>query len=49
MNILERIMYKYGSIERRIQILRKEGTKIGTGCEIYGGVSFGSDPYLITL
>lgn len=49
MNILDRIMYKYGSFEKRVQILRREGTKIGSGCEIYGGVSFGSEPYLITL
>lgn len=49
MKILDRLILKYGSFEKRAEILRKEGVKIGDGSEIYGGVSFGSEPYLITL
>lgn len=29
--------------------LKKEGLKIGEECEIYRGVSFGSEPYLIEI
>ena len=29
--------------------LRKSGLKIGNACEIYRDVSFGSEPYLITI
>lgn len=49
MNILKRIMYKKASYSKRAEILRKMGVNIGEGSEIYSDVSFGSEPYLITI
>ena len=33
----------------RYKFYRELGASIGEGCEIYGGVSFGSEPYLIRI
>lgn len=33
----------------KADLIRKLGVNIGTGCEIYNNVSFGSEPYLITI
>ena len=33
----------------KVDILRETGMKIGDGCEIFDGSSFGSEPYLITI
>lgn len=33
----------------KIDILREMGVKIGEGCEIFDGSTFGSEPYLITI
>lgn len=43
--IIWSISGKYG----RIKIARKQGVKIGSGCEIFRNVNFGSEPYLITI
>lgn len=34
---------------QRAELVRKDGVRIGKGCEIYRGVSFGSEPYLIEV
>ena len=50
--IINRIkMLQYGicSYEKRASILRKKGVKIGDNSEIYSTVSFGSEPYLISI
>ncbi len=49
MNILKMIKYKICSYEERVAILRKQGVKIGNNAQIYGNVSFGSEPYLIEI
>ena len=33
----------------RAQVLKKNGLNIGDDCEIYPGVMFGTEPYLITI
>ncbi len=33
----------------RARLLRKNGLNIGGDCEVYPGVSFGSEPYLISI
>ncbi len=43
-NILRRI-----SSKRKYKKLQKMGIKIGKNCEIYDGVSWGSEPYLISI
>ena len=48
-NKLSRLLYKYGSNNRRIKVLKKQGCKIGENCEIYSSVDFGSEPYLIEI
>lgn len=37
------------SNNRYINLLRKDGVKIGDGCVIWKNVVFGSEPYLITI
>lgn len=49
MNLLDRFYYKFGSNEKRIHLLRKSGVHIGTGCDIACNVSFGSEPYLVSI
>lgn len=49
MSLLRKIFYRHMSNEKRIDILRKSGIKIGSGCEIFNDVEFGSEPYLITI
>ena len=49
MNILKRLLWKFGSNETRAVILREMGVSVGEGSDISSNVSFGSEPYLITL
>jgi len=49
MKIIELIKYKTTSFQGRVKILRKQGINIGENCEIYSNVSFGSEPYLISI
>lgn len=49
MNIINIIKYKIASFEKRNKIIKNMGVNIGKGCEIYSKVSFGSEPYLITI
>lgn len=49
MKIIELIKYKITSFQGRVKILRKQGIDIGENCEIYSNVSFGSEPYLISI
>ncbi len=51
-NLQIKIYYKLLRLIRLKKIpdvLRKLGVKIGKGCEIQRNVSFGSEPYLISL
>lgn len=47
--IIKNIKYKTCSFEKRAELLRKQGVKIGNNCEIYSNTSFGSEPYLIEI
>lgn len=50
MNKLEGLRWRFGSNETRVKILRKRGVRIsGEGGDIAPDVSFGSEPYLISL
>ncbi len=46
---LNRIYLKKGNPKKKTNIIRKMGVKVGEGCEFYTNISFGSEPYLITL
>lgn len=35
--------------KKKTKLIRKMGVKVGEGCEFYTNISFGSEPYLITL
>lgn len=37
------------SPEKRAELLKRDGFKMGIGCEVYPGVKFGTEPYLITI
>lgn len=47
--ILKRIYRGMLSDDRYINILRKEGVRIGENCAIHRSVSFGSEPWLISI
>ena len=47
--LLEALRWNLSGNQGRIKILRKQGVRLGSGCEIYRDVNFGSEPYLITL
>lgn len=49
MSILKHFLYKKANFESRAKMLRKLGLKIGNNSEIYSSVSFGSEPYLISI
>ena len=49
-NLIQRLKIKYqNDSEGRIKLLRKAGVHIGEGCEIYDGINWGSEPYLISV
>ncbi|WP_276851124.1 hypothetical protein [Enterocloster lavalensis] len=47
--LLEALRWNLSGNQGRIKMLRKRGVRLGSGCEIYRDVNFGSEPYLITL
>lgn len=53
LNIIKRgiklVKMRLASPASRAELLRAEGIKLGTGCQIYDNVTFGSEPYLIEL
>ncbi|MDA2519256.1 acyltransferase [Bacillus cereus] len=50
MNLLGKIKSRFLNPKKRAEYLKSNGIlKIGTGCEIYNNVSFGSEPYLVQL
>lgn len=49
---ISRIQMRIAHPKKRAEMLRKDrkrGIKIGLNCEIYGNVTFGSEPYLIEI
>lgn len=49
MSYIQKLKYKICNFKEREKMVRKMGVKIGSGCEIYPNVSFGSEPYLIEI
>lgn len=49
MNLLTILKIRFAKMESYINYLRKLGVKIGSDCEIYKTVEFGSEPYLIEI
>lgn len=47
--IIYRIMMKKIKPSKKTNLIKKMGVNIGKDCEIYQDVSFGSEPYLITI
>lgn len=47
--IIYRIMMKKMKPSKKTNLIKKIGVNIGEGCEVYQDVSFGSEPYLITI
>ena len=45
MSLFRKIFHR----ENYIDLLRRQGAKIGEGCDINNSVIFGSEPYLITI
>ena len=46
---IELIIFRFGTNRLRINLARKWGVKIGRGCFINSPVSFGPEPYLISI
>ena len=49
LDLILNILLKILPNDKRIKILRKKGIKIGSGCEIYSNIIWGSEPYLINI
>ncbi|WP_294353873.1 acyltransferase [uncultured Clostridium sp.] len=49
MRFIDKIRYRRMNRDERLEFLRKKGVKIGTGCEVFPEVEFGSEPYLIEI
>lgn len=49
MKFLKKIRIKMASPQDRAELLKRDGLKIGSDCEVYPGVKFGTEPYLITI
>lgn len=49
MKYLKLILEKYKKHKDSVRYWRNKGVQIGENCEIYSSVSFGSEPYLISL
>lgn len=43
------IKFRFASPNGRAELFKKDGMKIGDNCEVYPGVSFGTEPYLISI
>lgn len=48
-SLIKNLQYKICTYEKRAQILRTRGVKIGKNSEVYPSANFGSEPYLIEL
>ncbi|HFI0708581.1 TPA: DapH/DapD/GlmU-related protein [Streptococcus suis] len=48
-NLFEKLIMRFSSQSLYQDYLRKQGIAIGNNCEIYKSVSFGSEPYLVTI
>lgn len=49
-NIILKFKIRYSNPKTRAKYLKQKGiVDIGEGCEIFNGVSFGSEPYLVKL
>ena len=49
MNIIVKIKLKFASPRQRAELYREYGYCLGNNCEVYPGVKFGTEPYLITI
>lgn len=47
--MLKKLFIKLQQAKNPIQFWRNAGVSIGENCEIYSSVSFGSEPYMITI
>lgn len=47
-NRVNRLLTRFGTVQYRINYLRRQGMKIGKDCMVFSG-SFGSEPYLIEI
>lgn len=47
--LLEGIQLKFADTSKRAKIYQKMGVSMGKNCRIFGDVSFGSEPYLVSL
>ncbi|MBT1177152.1 acyltransferase [Bifidobacterium callimiconis] len=47
--MLEKILRYFRGRDGNMEYCRKQGLKIGSGCEILNGWDFGSEPYLIEI
>lgn len=47
--IVRLLKMKFASPSKRANLLRNEGLHLGSGCEVYSSVTFGSEPYLIEV
>ena len=47
--VLFKVLWSLAGCTKRTNLLKKSGVKIGTNCEIYRDVNFGSEPYLIII
>lgn len=44
-----KLLYRFQSSEKKIEMLRNRGCVIGENCQIVGNVDFGSEPYLVRI
>ena len=49
MDGIRKILLRFSSFDKRVKMYRKMGIKIGSNCQIYPNVNFGSEPYLVSL
>lgn len=48
-HLTRKIMMQKIKASKKTNLIKKIGVNIGQGCEVYQDVSFGSEPYLITI
>ena len=48
-NLIKHLLFKISPNDKKIKMLRERGIKIGEGCEIYSNITWGSEPYLISI
>lgn len=47
--LIKIIRYSSSDPRKKAKLHQKDGVKMGDNCQVYGGCSFGSEPYLIEL